>query len=336
MLSFLLNCKRIYNDFIKDEVTVYAAQASFFIVLSAAPFIMILLTLIQLIPAVSPEDLMHVMTQLLPSSIHPLIESVIQDIQTVSPAALLSVTTVATIWSAARGMLGIERGLNRIIGCRKRRNYLLGRIINSGYTIVFLLMCIFSLVLMVFGSSLQRLLFRYFPMLDRFVSCLISLRTFLALALLTLFFVALYTWLPYERQDIRLQLPGALISTVGWIGCSYGFSIYFNYFVDNSLILENLKKLSDEGAGLYIRLPIIQQVNATDEHIESVIHFLKENNIHARQVNLLPYHDIGKGKYASLDMEYHDDEMSVPVSELMEHFKSMFVEQGYDKVNIGG
>lgn len=60
-------------------------------------------------------------------------------------------------------------------------------------------------------------------MLDRFVSCLISLRTFLALALLTLFFVALYTWLPYERQDIRLQLPGALISTVGWIGCSYGF-----------------------------------------------------------------------------------------------------------------
>ena len=51
---------------------------------------MILLTLIQLIPAVSPEDLMHVMTQLLPSSIHPLIESVIQDIQTVSPAALLS------------------------------------------------------------------------------------------------------------------------------------------------------------------------------------------------------------------------------------------------------
>ena len=128
MLSFILNCKRIYDDFIQDEVTVYAAQASFFIVLSAAPFIMILLTLIQLIPAVNPEDLMHVMVRLLPASIHPLIESAILDIQTVSPAALLSVTTVATIWSAARGMLGIERGLNRIIGCRKHRNYLLGRI----------------------------------------------------------------------------------------------------------------------------------------------------------------------------------------------------------------
>ena len=86
----------------------------------------------------------------------------------------------------------------------------------------------------------------------------------------------------------------------------------------------------------HIQKTIIQQVNATDEHIESVIHFLKVNNIHARQVNLLPYHDIGKGKYASLDMEYHEDEMSVPVSELMEHFKSMFEEQGFNKVNIGG
>ena len=206
MLSFLLNCKRIYNDFIKDEVTVYAAQASFYRSLRRT-FYHDSADADPAHPAVSPEDLMHVMTQLLPSSIHPLIESVIQDIQTVSPAALLSVTTVATIWSAARGMLGIERGLNRIIGCRKRRNYLLGRIINSGYTIVFLLMCIFSLVLMVFGSSLQRLLFRYFPMLDRFVSCLISLRTFLALALLTLFFVALYTGCPMNGRISVSSFP---------------------------------------------------------------------------------------------------------------------------------
>ena len=63
---------------------------------------MILLTLIQLIPAVSPEDLMHVMAQLLPSSIHPLIESVIQDIQTVSPAAAL--------------LFGYHRG-NHLVGC---------------------------------------------------------------------------------------------------------------------------------------------------------------------------------------------------------------------------
>lgn len=106
--------------------------------------------------------------------------------------------------------------------------------------------------------------------------------------------------------------------------------------VDNHLILENLIKLSNDGAGIYARLPIIGQVNATDEHIESVIHFLEENHIKVRQVSLLPYHDIGKGKYSALDRNYADDEMSKPGTNLMEHFKAMFEEHGFSNVKIGG
>ncbi len=106
--------------------------------------------------------------------------------------------------------------------------------------------------------------------------------------------------------------------------------------VDNTLILENLVKLSNDGAGIYARLPIIGKVNATDEHIESVIRFLEENHVNIRQVSLLPYHDIGKGKYSSLDMVYEEDEMEKPVAELMQHFKAMFEEHGFNKVKIGG
>lgn len=106
--------------------------------------------------------------------------------------------------------------------------------------------------------------------------------------------------------------------------------------VDNQLILENLVKLSNDGAGIYARLPIIGQVNATEEHINSVISFLEENHVKVRQVSLLPYHDIGKGKYSALDMVYEDDEMSKPANDLMEHFKAMFEEHGFNNVKIGG
>ena len=75
--------------------------------------------------------------------------------------------------------------------------------------------------------------------------------------LLTLFFVALYTWLPYERQDIRLQLPGALISTVGWIGCSYGFSIYFNHFSNYSYMYGSLTAIVVVMLWLYICICIL-------------------------------------------------------------------------------
>lgn len=106
--------------------------------------------------------------------------------------------------------------------------------------------------------------------------------------------------------------------------------------VDNALILENLVKLSNDGAGIYARLPIIGRVNATEEYINSVIRFLEDNHVKVQQVNLLPYHDIGKGKYASLDRPYDEASMVKPDKELMEHFKAMFEEHGFTKVLIGG
>ena len=106
--------------------------------------------------------------------------------------------------------------------------------------------------------------------------------------------------------------------------------------VDNALILENLVKLSNDGAGIYARLPIIGKVNATDGYINSVIRFLEDNHVKVQQVNLLPYHDIGKGKYASLDRPYDETSMVKPDKELMEHFKAMFEEHGFTKVLIGG
>ncbi len=105
--------------------------------------------------------------------------------------------------------------------------------------------------------------------------------------------------------------------------------------VDNALILENLKKLSRDGARIYIRIPTIGGVNATNGFMNGVIDFLRENGIVPAQVNLLPYHDIGKSKYANLDRGYDSDSMTVPSDDFMEHFKLLFEKAGY-QVKIGG
>lgn len=230
MVYYIIQCKQIYDKFVKDEITVYAAQASFFIVLSSFPFIMILLSIIQFVPAVSHADLLRLVSRIFPLKVLPLVETILADLYTTSPAAILSITTVATLWSASRGMLGIERGLNRIAGCTKRKNYVVSRIINSGYTIIFILVCIMSLALLVFGATLQNLFFKYFPFFSYLSPLMNLLRTFLALGILILFFMGLYTFLPYERLRMKYQLPGAVFSTVAWILFSLGFSIYFSQF----------------------------------------------------------------------------------------------------------
>lgn len=230
MLYFIIQCKQIYDKFVKDEITVYAAQASFFIVLSAFPFIMIFLTMIQMVPSINQSDLMLVISRFFPQSIYPLIETVIIDLYTTAPAAILSVTTIVTLWSASRGMIGIGRGLNRIIGCTKHRNYVMNRLISSAYTIIFMVVCVMSLGLLVFGSFLQKLLLKYVPLTVHLAPYLITIRTLAALAILITFFVGLYSFLPYERQRIRYQIPGAVFSTVCWLLFSFGFSIYFTNF----------------------------------------------------------------------------------------------------------
>ena len=103
--------------------------------------------------------------------------------------------------------------------------------------------------------------------------------------------------------------------------------------VSNKLILENLKHLSDMGKKIYIRIPVIPNINDTDESIKATCEFI--SNLDIKQVNLLPYHDIAKGKYNNLQKEYKLDALPVPSDKTMEALKAVF--ESYNiKTVIGG
>lgn len=232
MLYFIIQCRKIAEKFIRDEMTVYAAQASFFIVMAAFPFIMMLMTVVQLIPNLSARDVESTILALIPDvrQVAPLVQNIIIDLYTKSPATVLSVTIVVALWSASKGMQGVERGLNRAYGCPIQRNYLVSRLVNMGYTLLFLLTCILSLLFLVFGDSIQSFLDNTFPIAADVAKNILSTRSFLAIVLLVACFTGLYTYLPHRHLLARRQLPGALFSTFGWMLFSYGFSMYFNFF----------------------------------------------------------------------------------------------------------
>ena len=106
--------------------------------------------------------------------------------------------------------------------------------------------------------------------------------------------------------------------------------------VDNKLILDNLVKLSDAGARIYIRIPTIKEVNGNVQNMEDTIHFLKKHGIHPAQVNLLPYHNTGSSKYPKLGMEYKGTDLHAPEKEEMESFVKLFQDAGYTNTKIGG
>ncbi len=72
--------------------------------------------------------------------------------------------------------------------------------------------------------------------------------------------------------------------------------------VSNELILENLKKLFERKAKLWIRIPIIPDVNDSIEEIQKIKDFLKTIGT-AEKIELLPYHAMGENKYRAIGKE---------------------------------
>ncbi|MTK08867.1 MAG: YihY/virulence factor BrkB family protein [Hungatella sp.] len=241
MIRLLLRCKQIYDKFTRDEMTVYAAQASFFTIIAAFPFIMLLLAMIQFIPSITKANLLQVLITIIPSTleIDSVIVTVIEDLYTHTPAAILSATAIAAVWSASRGMLSIERGLNRVFGQENKRSYLMTRFVCACYTVVFIIICLLTLVLLVLGGSIQSFMNHHFPILGEITRYVISFRTML-LFILTLCFAMLYTYVPEKKQQFLKQVPGAIFSTLGWIGFSFAFSIYFSNFSNYSVMYGSL------------------------------------------------------------------------------------------------
>ena len=104
----------------------------------------------------------------------------------------------------------------------------------------------------------------------------------------------------------------------------------------NKLILSNLKYISDHGARIYIRIPVIGGVNDNEQEMEAILSYLKEENIAVAQVNLLPYHDISSSKYDRLDENYKGKDFYVPSNEYMEALQAKFQQNGFQNTKIGG
>ena len=71
--------------------------------------------------------------------------------------------------------------------------------------------------------------------------------------------------------------------------------------VSNECILENLKKLFEAGANMWIRIPVIPGVNDTVKEMQKIKNFLTPYN--PSKIELLPYHRMGEHKYTALGMK---------------------------------
>jgi len=104
--------------------------------------------------------------------------------------------------------------------------------------------------------------------------------------------------------------------------------------VDNQLILENAIRIADLGKDMTVRMILIPGVNDSEDEVVGRLKFIKKLGNHVK-VDLIKYHKLGAGKYASLGMiEMMEGTPECP-DELADHAAYLARDMGIG-VTIGG
>lgn len=113
---------------------------------------------------------------------------------------------------------------------------------------------------------------------------------------------------------------------------------HFRYTrVRNEQILSNIQLLSTLDTPFWARIPLIVGVNADDDNLMASAAFLAGLKRPPEVVNLLVYHDVGKGKHARLGTIYNPDALSMeaPSEEMQQHALGIMQSFGLN-AKIGG
>ncbi len=222
--TYLDKCKR-------DNIGAFAAQAAFFIIMSAIPFLMVFTSLLQY-TNISQEYVTDLLCRAMPKYIEPILQPILNEVYSRS-VGIISITAIIALWAAGKALQYMTAGLNVLNGIDETRNWFVVRFWSIVYTVVFIFAIIIVLILMVFTEYIQGLLdqaFGIWGLLVAIVSVRPLIRGLVVFAVLTGLFVWLFTQLPNKKVKALSQIPGALLCALIWYVFSIFLSIYVNFY----------------------------------------------------------------------------------------------------------
>lgn len=212
----------------EDHVGAFAAQSAFFFILSFIPFLMVFISLVKY-TSITEHILVQVMRDFSPAYVEEFLADIVSEVYSNS-IQFLSITVVMAIWSSSKGAQSLLNGLNAVYRVKETRNWFVMRFWAVVYTLMFILSIIISLLLVAFGTNIQKLIPDNFSFLQKLMNGLLNSRIIILLILLFVFFLIIFKIFPNRKSKLRSQIPGAAFSAIGWYFSTFLISIYVDDF----------------------------------------------------------------------------------------------------------
>lgn len=266
----------IVRHFGRQNISMHAAGAGYFIILSLFPLLVLVLAMLRY-TGLQVETLTDLLEGFLPEALMPAAKRLILSTYRNTSGTLVSVSAITGLWSASRGVYGLLKGLNTVYEAPENRGYFRTRILCAVYTLVFLFLLVATLVLNVFGTTLLSAVDLQNLQLLSFLWELLDRRFILMLLLQTGLFSAMYMALPNRRNTFRESFPGAVLASIGWLGFSDLYSVYVRYFASYANIYGSVYAVALSMLWLYCCISIVFYGGALNHYLAAHRnHFTKE------------------------------------------------------------
>ena len=230
MKELIRMINRIGERLKEDNITVYGAQASFFLIVSLIPFAIAFAALLQFILPGDQAETLSTVVEFVPDALTSVVTSGVNELFTTSATPIVSVSVVVALWSASKAVLGLERCFHAIYRIDMKDNFIVQRLKAFLYTVLFLIAVIIALGLLVFGNSIQTFAEARLPWLQNLTALVFALRSILSIGIFVIVFSGMYQVLSGARRPFTKVLPGVLFATCGWVIFSFAYSYYIENF----------------------------------------------------------------------------------------------------------
>lgn len=243
--NLIMETVKVYSD---NEMSVYAGYATLHILMAMVPLMTLVIGLVNILPDVSLQHLETVLNDLLPDieEVNALVHGIISNVNRQAGTLAISLSAIATLWSASTGVNALQAGLCKISG--SSGSFIKRRAMALLYTLIFIALIPALLIFRVLRGSIEDLIgavnrWLNIPDIAGRLLAFMEYSGLITAIVMAVVVLLAYTYLRGDRQKLRYQLPGTLFTTVLWLVFSRLFEIFIQRFWQASSLYGSLASM---------------------------------------------------------------------------------------------
>lgn len=239
MKKFINRIKFYIKNIDISYIDEHAAGCAYYTILAFIPLLLLILTLTKYF-GIDEKLFIYILEGIIPGDVlNEAVISIVKEVQSKS-VGTITISAIITLWSAGRGFFALCKGLSNAYKVEREYEYIRFKLRALISTIIFIIVVLISLVLLVFGNSINMFLQERFNIFNNTIDLLLKGKILISVIILSLIFIIVYRFIPKHEYKFKNQLPGAIFAAIACNVVSIFYSIYVDLFTGFSFMYGSL------------------------------------------------------------------------------------------------